>query len=301
MHSIHRRAALLAAAVLALPLGAVAQSANTEIVPDVVYGHKAGMALTFDVIQPAGERNGAAVLYMVSGGWFSIWSPPERTAARFSGLLDEGFTVFAVRHGSSPRFYVPEAHADVDRALRYIGLHADEWGVDPERLGVYGGSAGGHLSLMLGLAPDHGGPAAEGGRVRDPSAPITAREGDDEIASASDRVAAVVAYYPPVDLRPLTGPSERFPALNFDPSLAGDISPILFVTPDDPPTLLIHGDADDLVPISNSETLYAKLQEAGVESEFITIPGGDHGFSDPEHRARAGAAMVDWFVEHLTE
>lgn len=299
------RTLLVSALLLFLPLFALrGQSApggegtGIEATADVVYGHKAGMALTFDVLHPQGSPNGAGILYMVSGGWFSRWSPPEETAERFDALLDRGFTVFAVRHGSSPRFNVPEAHADVDRALRYIRLHADEWGVDPERLGVFGGSAGGHLSLMLGLAPNHGGPAARGG-FRDPDALVTAAEGDDAIAGGDDRAAAVVAYYPPVDLRPLVGPNERFPALDFQESMAGAISPIRFVTPDDPPTLLIHGDADELVPISNSEILYEALQEAGVKSDFITIPGGDHGFGNPDHRARAEAAMVDWFVQHL--
>lgn len=296
------RTLLLPVLLVALPATIEAQSrAQSEgggATPDVVYGHKAGMALTFDVLHPTTSANGAGILYMVSGGWFSRWSPPDRTATRFSELLERGFTVFAVRHGSSPRFNVPEAHADVDRALRYIRLHAEEWDVDPERLGVFGGSAGGHLSLMLGLAPNHTGPVAGSGS-RDPEALVTAAEGDDRAARADDRVAAVVAYYPPVDLRPLVGPNERFPALEFDDSLADDISPILFATPDDPPTLLIHGDADELVPISNSEVMYEALQQKGVKSSFITIPGGDHGFRDADHRARAEAAMVEWFVEHL--
>jgi len=298
------RVLFVSALLLVLPPGLQGQSApggeasGIETTPDVVYGHKAGMALTFDVLHPTGSPNGAGILYMVSGGWFSRWSPPEQTARRFDELLSRGFTLFAVRHGSSPRFNVPEAHADVDRALRYIRLHAGDWNVDPERLGVFGGSAGGHLSLMLGLAPDHAGPVASGGS-RDPEALVTAAEGDDRVARANDRVAAVVAYYPPVELRPLVGPNERFPALEFPESMAPAISPIRFVSPDDPPTLLIHGDADELVPISNSEVLYEALQEAGVTSDFITIPGGDHGFRNPEHRARAEAAMAEWFSRHL--
>ena len=71
-----------------------------------------------------------------------------------------GFTVFAVRHGSSPLFKVPDAVDDVRRATRYIKANAREWGVDPDRLGVFGGSAGGHLSLMLGTTGDAGDPSA---------------------------------------------------------------------------------------------------------------------------------------------
>ncbi|MCI0583230.1 MAG: alpha/beta hydrolase, partial [Chloroflexi bacterium] len=154
--------------------------------PDVVYGHKMGMALTFDVLSPV-EPNGAAVLFMVSGGWFSQWSPPGQLAGRFDDLLENGFTVFAVRHGSSPLFKVPDAVDDVRRAVRFIKANASEWDVDPARLGVFGGSAGGHLSLMLGTTGDDGDVAAT-----------------DPVLRGSSRVAAVVAYFPPVDLTGFT-------------------------------------------------------------------------------------------------
>jgi acetyl esterase/lipase len=273
----------LALLACAIPVSTVAQESapdGVEIMPDVVYGHKDGMALTFDVFRPA-DANGAAILYMVSGGWVSRWIPPESAAPGFRGLLERGFTVLAVRHGSSPRYKVPEAEADVRRALRYVHLNADRLGVDSDRLGVYGGSAGGHLSLMLGLVSDAG------------------QESRDPVLRAPSRVAAVVAYYPPVDLRSMVGPNERFPALEFPREQAESISPVLYATPDDPPTLLIHGDADELVNISHSVRMQEALEGAGVVSEFITIPGGDHGFRNPEHRARAQALMVEWFDRHL--
>ena len=146
-------AAAVTAVCIAVPIHA---QSGAPVIADVVYGHKAGMALTFDVFTPAGESNGVGILYMVSGGWVSRWTPPDRARAGFEALLNGGFTVFSVRHGSSPRFKVPEAHADVRRAVRFVRLHASTYGVDPDRLGVYGGSAGGHLSLMLGLASDDG-------------------------------------------------------------------------------------------------------------------------------------------------
>lgn len=264
-----RVVALLITVGLTLP--GIAAGQQAPVTPDVVYGHKDGMALTYDVLHPDGSPNGAGVLWMVSGGWISRWAPPRMVRARFTELLDEGFTVFVVRHGSSPRYKVPDAVADVRRAARHIRTNANDFSVDPERLGVYGGSAGGHLSLMLGLAAE----------------------------SDAAGLAAVVAYFPPVDLRRIAGPSERFPALDFEAGLAPSISPILFVTPDDPPVLLIHGDADELVGLANSESMYAALQDAGVSSELIVIPGGDHGFTEPQHRARANAAMVAWFAEHL--
>lgn len=255
--------------------------ADVEIKRDVVYGHKDGMALVYDVIRPE-NANGAAVAFMMSGGWFSRWSPPETLAEGFfSDMLDAGFTMIPVYHGSAPRFKVPEAYADVSRAIRHIKLHAEEHGFDPNRLGVTGGSAGGHLSLMIGLDADSGDAQA-----------------NDPVMRGDNSVAAVVAYFPPVDLRPITGPNDRFPALDFPPELSESISPILHADAGDSPTLLIHGDADDLVPISESEDLYAEFQEQGVEAEFVTIAGGQHGFRG-ENAVRANRLRLEWFQKHL--
>ena len=277
-----RALSLLAALVIHLYAPApLARSTSPKITPDVVYGHKDGLAMTFDVFTPP-VQNGAGVLFMVSGGWVSTWIAPETMGRRFEPLLAKGFTVFAVRHGSSPRYKVPDAAADVERAVRYIKLNAQTFGVDPARLGAYGGSAGGHLSLMLGLDPDAGNAQARDAVLRGPSG-----------------VAAVVAWFPPVDLRGWTGPSERFPALDFPSAQAPSVSPIDFVSKDDPPVLLIHGDADMLVPISHSERVRTALAAAGVTVEFVTIPGGDHGFTNPAHSQRAMELTVGWFERHL--
>lgn len=260
-----------------------------KITPDVIYGHKAGMALTFDVIHPK-QPNGAGVLFMVSGAWVSMWVPPEnwvKPAApfglnHFRELVDDGYTLFIVRHGSSPQFKVPEAVADVQRAVRYIRRHAKDFQVDPERLGVCGGSAGGHLSLMLGTASDEG-----------------KKEPTDETEKASDRVAAVVAYFPPVDLREWVG-DQRFPALHFDKKDAEYVSPIVHVSKDDAPTLLIHGDKDDLVKLDNSERIVEAFEKEGVTCELVVIKGAGHGFAG-EDGNRASKALVEWFDKHLTK
>jgi acetyl esterase/lipase len=175
-----------------------------KIQPDVVYGHKDGLAMTFDVHRPEKEANGAAVLFMVSGGWYSVWGPPEQLRPMFATVLDRGYTVLAVRHGSSPRYTIPEAVADVRRAVRYVRLNAEELGIDPNRLGVMGMSAGGHLSLMLGTTGDDGDAKAA-----------------DPVDRESSRVQAVVALVPPTDLRvavweaPESLPAYRnFPALD---------------------------------------------------------------------------------------
>lgn len=269
------------------------QALAADVTADVIYGHKDGMTLFYDVLHPDAP-NGAGVVFMVSGGWFSVWQPPSERGERFEGLLAAGFTVYLVHHGSAPRYRVPDAVSDVRAALRHIKANADAMGVDAQRLGVWGGSAGGHLTLLLALSPEVKPDAPPRGRARALGPHYVNPTGD-------ARVAAAVAFYPPVDLRPLVGPVERFPALDFDPARAADVSPILHVSDDDPPVLLVHGDADTLVPLRNSESLAAAFEAAGVEHDFITIEGGDHGFRNDTHRREARDAMVAWFVAHLTE
>ncbi len=267
---------------MALVLAGTKSWADPNFERDVIYGHKDGMALIYDVIKPE-NPNGAAIVFMVSGGWYSRWAPAEAWAQRFPAELEAGFTVIPVFHGSSPRYHVPDAYADVSRALRHIKRHAAEYGIDRNRIGVTGGSAGGHLSLMLGLDSDSGDPGAQ-----------------DEVMRGDNQVAAVVSYFPPVDLRRIRGPSDRFPALDFPEQHAAAISPILHVDADDPPTLLIHGDADDLVNISNSKEMYAELQRHGVTSDFVTIAGGQHGFRG-DNATKANALRLQWFQKYLLD
>lgn len=265
--------------------------ADLRVTADAVYGHKLGLALTYDMLEPP-NKNGIGVLWIVSGGWRSTWSPPERFAVRCRELLARGFAVFAVRHGSSPMFAIPEIVADVRRAVRCIRLRAREHGVDPERLGVFGGSAGGQLALVLGTTADDGDPKA-----------------DDPVLRASNRVAAVAVYYPPTDLRSMVsrpGPdgvvrgNTRFPALDFDPELADDFSPLLHATQDDAPSLLIHGDRDRLVPLSHSENMRAAFGEHDVACELLVIEGAGHGFRGADAE-RAQRAVADWFERHLRD
>ena len=254
--------------------------ADVSIKADVVYGHKDGMALVYDVITPE-DANGAAVVFMVSGGWFSRWAPPENRTQQFAHYLDAGFTLIPVHHGSAPRYKVPDAYADVSRAIRHIKMNAEVHGIDPDKIGVTGGSAGGHLSLMLGLDSDTGDANSQ-----------------DEVMRHGNEVAAIVAYFPPVDLRQITGPNDRFPALDFPQEKAATISPILFADAGDPPTLLIHGDADELVPISASQIMQAEFEKQSVVSDFITISGAGHGFRGDD-AVRAANASVAWFKQHL--
>jgi len=267
---------------------AFADDADVNVTADVVYGHKYGLALTFDVFTPKENANGAGVLFMVSGGWYSRWSPPETLEKWIKPLTGSGFTVFTVRHGSSPKFSIPEAVEDVRRSVRYIRLNAERFQVDPNRLGVYGGSAGGHLSLMLGTASDDGNPKAK-----------------DPVLQVSDRVKAVVAWVAPTDLQIMVWDApnhlpayERFPALELDLKKAKTYSPLIHVTNDDASTLLVAGDKDTLVPIKHSRNIYAAFQKEKVPSQLVVLEGAGHGFKGEQHK-RAFDETVAWFKKYL--
>ncbi len=259
--------------------GAVSASTQTE--EDVIYGYKDGMALIYHVLVPE-TKNNAAVLFIISGGWFSYKIDMDFLDSWTSYLTDEGFTVFAVNHGSSPRYQVPDAVTDVRRAVRHVRTNAENFEIDPDRIGVMGLSAGGHLSLMLGLTGDDGSESAE-----------------DPLERVSNRVQAVVAYYPVVDLKELVSDESDYPALRFDSSLSAENSPIEFVSRDDPPVLLLHGDQDEVVPIDHSRRMYAALTEIESVVEFEVIEGAGHSFHEEDDRNRVEKLTVDFFSKHL--
>jgi acetyl esterase/lipase len=254
---------------------------GAEVRTDVVYGHKDGMALTYDVFTPKSNAKGVGLLFMVSGGWVSTWAPPAQTSGIFRPMLDRGYTVIAIRHGSSPRYLVPDAVADVKLALQHVSDHAADYQIDPNKLGVFGFSAGGHLSLILGTQTNH----LETSNGKKPP-----------------HVAAVAAVFPPTDLAPYVDPSsprrEEFPALRFDPKQSDSVSPIKHVTSDDAPTILIHGDKDDLVPVSHSQDIKKVFDEKNVTNELMVVPGAGHGFNGQQQK-EVYKAMLDWFDAKL--
>ena len=269
---------------------------GVRITPDVVYGHKFGMALTFDMFQPE-NQNGAGVIIINSGGWQSDFpNLYEYTADGIrlkneDDFLSKGFTVFWVRHGSSPKFEMHEIISDLRRAIRFIRFNAEEYGIDAERLGLFGASSGGHLALLLATTPDIGNP-----------------ESIEEFEKGTGRVAAVVAYFPPTDLISWVdylsnnNPEilEQLPVLDIGEDQLREFSPINFVSADDAPILIIQGDKDPAIPVSQGESMHQALQEAGVESKFIIIPGAGHGF-EGEDSDRAEAERMNWFEENLVE
>ena len=279
---------------------------------DVIYGRKHGMALTMDVFTPKENANGAAVIWVVSGGWISAHQTiaPQHAFAPINELIKRGYTVFAVVHGSQPKFTIPEILEDMHRAVRYIRHHADEYKIDPERIGITGGSAGGHLSLMQGTAGKPGNPEAK-----------------DSVDRESSRVQAVACFFPPTDFLNYGKPGENglgrgilqafhppFAFEIFDPkgAVAGayvpvtdekeileigkQISPITHVTSDDAPSLLIHGDKDRLVPYQQAEIIVEKFKEANGPTRLVTKEGADHGWANLGNDM---VTIVDWFDEHL--
>ena len=123
---------------------------------------------------------------------------------------------------------------------------------------------------------------------------------DDPILRVSDRLAAVVAYYPPADIRPWfkNDLCQKYQAFHFDPALAGDYSPALHVSDKTSPTFLIHGDKDPVVPLEHSEKMYAELQKHRVPGQLMVIKGGGHGFGGMDHWD-AVFARDAWFEKYL--
>jgi acetyl esterase/lipase len=260
---------------------------------EVIYGHKAGMALTMDVFTPE-KPNGYGVVWVVSGGWFSAHEAIPVNF--FPQLLDRGYTVFAVCHGSQPKFTITEIVPDMMRSVRYIRHNAKKYGIDPDKLGVSGGSAGGHLSLTLGTQGGPGDPKAK-----------------DPIDQESSAVQSVACFFPPTDFLNYGKPGEdgvgfgilkgfkaAFGSQADTPEgrkkLGHDISPIYFVHTNQAPILIIHGDADNLVPIQQAQTFVAKCKEKGDIATLSVRPGKGHGWQDWQNDVKE---IADWHDGHL--
>ncbi len=276
-----------------LILAAVARAAapEPERIRDVIYAKHDGVALTFDVVKPA-KPNGAAIIRVMSGGW--------KSGHRNMGAgpwPDAGYTTFVVTHGSQPRFHIGEISRDILRAVRFIRTHAAEYGVDPQKLGITGGSAGGHLSLMVAT---HGGPG-------DPAAA-------DPVDRASSAVQAVACYYPPTDLLNWSAEGDVAVGVGGLSWLAGafgtdaltplgrarlgrEASPIYRVHAGQPPVFMVHGDADTVVPLYQAEKFFERSRAVGAACELLVRRGAGHG--GWKEMREDDARMVEWFDLHL--
>jgi acetyl esterase/lipase len=272
--------------------------------PDVIYGRKHGTALTLDVFAPA-KPNGRGVIAVVSGGWFS--SKDGINPAFYAPLLARGYTVFAVVHGSQPKYTIPEAVDDLHRAVRFLKANAAKYAIDPDKLGITGASAGGHLSLMQGCAGKPGDPKAKDPVDRQPSGVAAVgcffpptdflNWGEPGVVALGD--GPLVAFRPPFEfwardkqtnaLVVLTDPDRR-------KEVGRQISPVTHVTAKSAPALIVHGDMDKLVPVQQGEVMVAKLKAAGVPAELVVKKGADHGW---QGMAKDIDLFADWFDTHL--
>jgi len=272
---------------------------------ELIYGRKDGMGLIMVWIKPK-KANGKAIICVQSGAWISLFMGTEL----LQPYLKKGYSVFAVLHGSQPRYAIPDAVSDLKRAVRFVRYNAGKFGIDPNKIGITGYSSGGHLSLTIAMA----------GIKIDSLA-------SDPVDRVSSRVQAVAVLYPPTDF--LNWGKDNFDILqdksliknvrigeafnfkNYDRrartlnaisdsvqknEIMKEISPIYFITSDDPPVFIIHGDADGIVPLQQSETFIVRLKEAGVTNKLIIKKGVGHGIEDmiPEFYQ-----FSDWFDKHI--
>ena len=307
-----RRLTCLVLCLIATLGGAAAQTVGPKATrqSDMIYGRKFGVALTMEVFTPA-TRNGIGVVWVVSS---SGRSSREQTLQdsferRIAPLLEHGYTVFGVIHGSAPIFNLQDQVSDVRRAVRFIRHSAAEFGIDGQRLGISSSSAGGLLALVIATQSIDGNPTA-----------------DDVVERESSRVQAVGCFFSPTDLLNFGAPAENIVDLmqkrdgSVDPSfrfydsdaktdarrpltaredvmrMLQEYSPMAHVTAGDPPTILIHGDQDKAVPVQQSRRLIEHLNEANVPTRLVVREGVGHAYPGWEADT---ALIADWFDAHL--
>jgi acetyl esterase/lipase len=269
---------------------------------DIVYGDVHGIGLLMDVFTPRGDSNGLGVIDVMSGAWHSDRGKihDHQRAQTFDILCRKGYTVFAVRPGSVTKFSVSEMLDHLNRGIRWVKNHANDYGIDPDRLGLMGASAGGHLACLAGVTAD------------------TKTESSSTPNNGSTRVKAVAVFFPATDFLEYGGKATdaraddhlgtlvralAFPRgvdnLSESEITRGlkRISPARLVTPQSPPFLLIHGDADRDVPLQQSERMLAALKQAGVSGELIVKRGGGHPWLTIHEEVQV---LADWFDKQLT-
>ena len=297
-------------ATLVFLAGSNFSSAETAIERNVVYGMYSGLALLMDVHTPD-EPNGYGLIMIPGSGWeASLGYGAEQLKQSYEvesifgldALSKAGYTVFIINHRATPRFKYPAPIEDAQRAVRFIRHNATGFAIDAARIGAIGGSSGGHLASLLGTLDGSGDPADT-----------------DPVNNHSAKVQTVVAVYPAIDFlafetsNPWAGgaislllgpvnPAWKPPPLQ-DPDaimVYQQASPMSYLSSDDPPFLLIHGDADSVVPFSQSELFQKGLQEVNVEVRLIRVAGGDHGpgliqENGPDHVSE----ILKWLDEKL--
>jgi len=265
---------------------------------DVVFGEDDGSVLVMDVFTPTGPKNGLGIVDVASGSWRSDRGKirDHARAQVYDIFCGRGYTVFAMRPGSITKFSIPEMVRHLRTGTRWVRAHAAEYGIDQNNLGITGGSAGAHLAALTVVST----PADANGRVDQP-------------------FKAVGVFFPPTDflhyrgdaadfgkddrstrqVRELVGLSDEAAKKTDSTKLAEmarKISPALLVDRKQPPFLIIHGDADPLVPLHQSEMLIDALKKAGGQADLIVKHGGGHPWLTIHEEVKV---MADWFDKEL--
>jgi acetyl esterase/lipase len=291
MRSLVTLALLVPCTFLAQPVPGQPTESN------VIFGTYSGLALLMDVYKPAAS-NGYGIVVIPGSGWHTplpynanLLKSSKEFSQYLPKLTAAGYTAFVVTHRAAPRFHFPDAVDDAQRAVRFVRHNATRFGIDPNRIGALGASSGGHLVSMLGTTDGKG-----------------TSDSADPVEQQSSKVQCVVALYPvtdPAAVNTISGvqavTSFMGAPARYDVKRFRDAAPVTHVTADDPPFLLIHGDADKTVPYSQSELLEAALKKVGVVVKLVRVPGGDHGSNFPGNtQAMDWPAMaLEWFETHL--
>lgn len=286
--------------VLALcPARAFAQDVPFEQHQNIVYAEVHGIGLVMDVFVPTGTKNGLAIVDVISGAWHSDRSKirDHTLTQTFHILCKKGYTVFAIRPGSVTKFNALEMRFNLNQGIRWVKDHSKEYEIDPDRLGMMGASAGGHLACLTAVTADEA-----VGRDNQP---------------LNTQVKAVAVFFPPTDFLKYGDKSadptkddrlgKAIRRLAFDESIEKPteedvekaltkISPARLVTAKSPPFLLIHGDADPLVPLQQSEVMVEALKKVGVSAELIVKKGGAHPWFTIHEEVQM---IADWFDRQL--
>jgi acetyl esterase/lipase len=247
----------------------------------VVFGTGGGRELRCDIFEPPPAiKNGIGVLLVHGGGW----SQGDRSQLKGYGVLlgRRGYTCVASEYRLTGEGLWPAQIEDVKCALRYMRASAAEFGIDPERIVVSGNSAGGHLALMAG-AESRAEFEGAGGNA-------------DQLSS----VAAVISFYPPtgLDARAWGGMPALFGKGAPVETIRG-ASPLTYASANFPPTLLIQGNKDEVVPAAEATNMYEALEKAGVPVELHMFANQPHGFDADPKLGRQCADLMLSFMDRF--
>ena len=275
--------------LILLAAASAARAADIHFETGIEFSNPDDQHLQLNLARPAGDDKRHPVILCIHGGGFRA-GKRERWDDLCKRLAERGYVAATVTYRLAPKYQFPAAVHDVKAAVRWLRANADKYHIDPDRIGVIGDSAGGHLVQFLGVTGD-----------------VPQFEGEGGFPDQSSRVTCVVNYYGPSDLTKSYGKSvdaaEVLPLW-----LGGDAikehhrhilaSPLYWVTPAAAPTLLIHGTEDPYVAYEQAVWIRDKLQAADVEVELLTLEGAGHGFKGADAE-RAEDALFAFFEKHL--